>query len=134
MMNKKQSITRQKIEIKPIKKDEARKLYFSKRRNRLLKKANELSTLYGAEICIIVFFPTGNAFSFVHLSVDVVAHRFLADALALPLLCKPFIAAAAIKLNEDYAQLNVLLEKENIRHAKLDEALTALQLGANKPF
>ncbi|KAL0914373.1 hypothetical protein M5K25_014717 [Dendrobium thyrsiflorum] len=134
MMNKKRSIGRQKIEIKPIKKEEARQVCFSKRRNGLFKKASELSTLSGAEICIVVFSPAGKAFSFGHPSVDVVAHRFLADAPALPSLCEPFVAAAAIKLNEDYAQLNALLEKEKMRRAALDEALTALQLGANKPF
>ncbi|KAI0518803.1 hypothetical protein KFK09_006239 [Dendrobium nobile] len=134
MMNKKRSIGRQKIEIKPIKKEEARQVCFSKRRNGLFKKASELSTLCGAEICIVVFSPAGKAFSFGHPSVDVVAHRFLADAPALPSLCEPFVAATAIKLNEDYAQLNAFLEKEKMRRAALDEALTAPQLGTDKPF
>ncbi|KAL0922112.1 hypothetical protein M5K25_006074 [Dendrobium thyrsiflorum] len=133
MMNKKQSKGRQKIEIKPIKKEEARQVCFSKRRNGLFKKASELSTLCGAEICVVVFSPAGKAFSFGHPSVDVVAHRFLADAPS-PSLCEPFVAAAAIKLNEDYAQLNASLEKEKMRRAALDEALTAPPLGANKPF
>ncbi|KAL0922113.1 hypothetical protein M5K25_006075 [Dendrobium thyrsiflorum] len=133
MMNKKQSKGRQKIEIKPIKKEEARQVCFSKRRNGLFKKASELSTLCGAEICVVVFSPAGKAFSFGHPSVDVVAHRFLADAPS-PSLCEPFVVAAAIKLNEDYAQLNASLEKEKMRRAALDEALTAPPLGANKPF
>ena len=61
-------------------KDAASRLVtFSKRRNGLFKKANELAILCGAEIAIIVFSPGGKPFSFGHPSVHAITQRFLQD-------------------------------------------------------
>jgi SRF-type transcription factor (DNA-binding and dimerisation domain) len=80
-MRKRVSMGRQKIEIKKIENEEARQVCFSKRRNGLFKKASELSTLCGAEICIVFLSPAGKAFSFGHPSVDSVADRFLSSSM-----------------------------------------------------
>ncbi|KAG0490689.1 hypothetical protein HPP92_007552 [Vanilla planifolia] len=126
---------RQKIEIKPIKKEEARQVCFSKRRNGLFKKASELSILCGAEICVVVFSPAGKAFSFGHPSVDAVTHRFLAgDPSTASLLPDPAAAAPVRQLNETYAQMNASLEKERARRKALDRALTTPDIGGTMPF
>lgn len=57
-------MVRQKIEIKRIDNLTARQVTFSKRRRGLFKKAQELSTLCGAELGLMVFSATGKLFSF----------------------------------------------------------------------
>ncbi|KAH0464098.1 hypothetical protein IEQ34_006884 [Dendrobium chrysotoxum] len=68
---------RKKIEIKRIDKEANRQVCFSKRRQGLFKKANELCTLCGAEVAIIVFSIAGKPYSFGHPSVDHVLQRFI---------------------------------------------------------
>ncbi|KAJ4703825.1 Agamous-like MADS-box protein [Melia azedarach] len=68
---------RRKIEMKMVKDSNSRQVTFSKRRNGLFKKANELATLCAAQVAIVVFSPGGKPFSFGHPSVDSVAQRFL---------------------------------------------------------
>ncbi|KAJ1288655.1 hypothetical protein BS78_02G104300 [Paspalum vaginatum] len=77
MVKRKESKGRQKIEIKPIKNEQARQVCFSKRRQGLFKKASELSTLCGAMVGCVVFSINGRCFSFGHPSVDNVVNRFL---------------------------------------------------------
>ncbi|KAM0920561.1 hypothetical protein ACQ4PT_007397 [Festuca glaucescens] len=67
---------RQKIEIRPIEREGARQVCFSKRRSGLFKKANELAILCGAEVAAVVFSRAGNAFSFGHPSVESIIERF----------------------------------------------------------
>jgi phage-related protein len=67
---------RKKIEIRPIEREEARQVCFSKRRTGLFKKVSELSTLCGAEVAAVVFSPGGKIFSIGHPSVDSVLDRF----------------------------------------------------------
>ncbi|XP_047331950.1 agamous-like MADS-box protein AGL62 [Impatiens glandulifera] len=50
---------------------------FSKRRTGLFNKSNELTTLCGAEMLVIVFSPAEKVFSFGHPSVDELADRFM---------------------------------------------------------
>ncbi|KAK4589276.1 hypothetical protein RGQ29_020039 [Quercus rubra] len=68
---------RRKIEMKMVKDNSSRQVTFSKRRTGLFKKANELATLCGAEVAIVVFSPGGKPFSFGHPTVDSVSDRFL---------------------------------------------------------
>ncbi|XP_062217208.1 agamous-like MADS-box protein AGL61 [Phragmites australis] len=77
---RKKTLGRQKIEIKPIKCTEARHVCFSKRRSGLFKKATELSVLCGAHVAVVVFSPAGKPFSYGHPSVDTVVERFLDPA------------------------------------------------------
>ncbi|KEH41090.1 putative transcription factor MADS-type1 family [Medicago truncatula] len=53
-----------KIEIKKIENLNNRKVTFSKRRNGLFKKAQELSILCDAEVAVIVFSTTGKLYEF----------------------------------------------------------------------
>ena len=76
-MVKKQSMGRQKIEIKKIEKKSSLEVTFSKRRTGLFKKAGELCVLCGAEAAVIVFSPGRRAFVFGHPSADAVIDRFL---------------------------------------------------------
>lgn len=55
---------RGKIEIKRIENANSRQVTFSKRRNGLLKKAQELSILCDAEVAVIIFSNTGKLFEF----------------------------------------------------------------------
>nr|XP_025625059.1 MADS-box transcription factor 31 [Arachis hypogaea] len=55
---------RGKIEIKRIENTTTRQVTFSKRRNGLLKKTNELSVLCDAQIGLIVFSNTGKLFRY----------------------------------------------------------------------
>lgn len=71
---------RQKIEMKKIDNMSNLQVTFSKRRNGLFKKANELCTLCGVELALIVFSPGEKAFSFGHPSVDVITQRYLSQA------------------------------------------------------
>mgnify|MGYP000456305712 FL=1 len=62
--NFRSSMTRGKIKIKRIESISNRQVTFSKRRNGLLKKANELSILCDAEIALIIFSSTGKLYQF----------------------------------------------------------------------
>lgn len=55
---------RGKIEIKRIENTSNRQVTFSKRRNGLLKKANELAILCDAQVGVIIFSCTGKMFEF----------------------------------------------------------------------
>jgi len=50
---------RKSVRLAKIENQNNRQVTFSKRRNGVFKKANELAAMIGAEICIIVF-PPGN--------------------------------------------------------------------------
>lgn len=63
--------------MKMVKDRSSRQVTFSKRRNGLFKKANDLATLCGLEIAIVVFSPGGKAFSFGHPNVEDVIDRYL---------------------------------------------------------
>lgn len=67
---------RRKIEMKMVSDNNSRQVTFSKRRTGLFKKANELATMCGAEVAIVVFSPGGKPFSFGHPDVDSIANRF----------------------------------------------------------
>ncbi|XP_020109333.1 agamous-like MADS-box protein AGL61 [Ananas comosus] len=134
---RKQSLGRQKIEIKRIASEEARQVCFSKRRAGLFKKANELSVLCGADIAVVVFSPAGKPFSFGHPSVPSVLRRFLSPdnphnhnhshsaADSTPAAA----AAVAAELNARQAELAAAVEGGRRRRAALEEALRARRAG-----
>ncbi|XP_062093391.1 agamous-like MADS-box protein AGL29 [Humulus lupulus] len=68
---------RRKIEMEMVKDSSCRQVTFSKRRTGLFKKANELATLCGAEVGILVFSPGGKPFSFGNPNVRYITDRFL---------------------------------------------------------
>ncbi|KAL2895795.1 Agamous-like MADS-box protein AGL29 [Bienertia sinuspersici] len=67
---------RRKVEMKKIESSSSRLVTFSKRRSGLFKKANEISTLCGAEVAVIVFSPGGKPFSFGQPNLEKVVNRF----------------------------------------------------------
>ncbi|KAH0641826.1 hypothetical protein KY290_033445 [Solanum tuberosum] len=64
------SIGRKRIDIMKILNERLLKVTLPKRRTNLLKKANELCTMYGAETTIESFTPDNNAYPFGHPSED----------------------------------------------------------------
>ncbi|KAE9620116.1 hypothetical protein Lal_00040245 [Lupinus albus] len=75
--NPKKSKGRQRIEMKKITKESNLQVTFTKRRNGLFKKANELCTLCDAQVALLVFSPSNKLFSFGKPSVDAVIDRYL---------------------------------------------------------
>ncbi|XP_062005814.1 agamous-like MADS-box protein AGL29 [Rosa rugosa] len=68
---------RQKIEIKKIANADDRHVTFSKRRSGIYKKCNELATLCGAEVGVVVFSESEKPFSYGNPSIESIADRFL---------------------------------------------------------
>ncbi|KAG0455093.1 hypothetical protein HPP92_024385 [Vanilla planifolia] len=122
---------RQKIEIKPIQKEEARQVCFTKRRQGLFKKASELCVLCGAEVAVVVFSPAGKLFSYGHPSVDDVHRRLLHGAAAGSPGAPP--SADCGELHRMVMQLTATLEAERNRRKELASALRAPWPGP-KPF
>ncbi|KAK4476938.1 hypothetical protein RD792_016107 [Penstemon davidsonii] len=67
---------RGKIVIRRIDNSTSRQVTFSKRRNGLLKKANELSILCDAEVGLIIFSSTGKLYDFANTSMNSVIERY----------------------------------------------------------
>ncbi|KAJ8762038.1 hypothetical protein K2173_006640 [Erythroxylum novogranatense] len=68
---------KQKIEIKRIEDENNRLVSFSKRRNGIFKKANDLVTLTGSQVAVGLYSPSGKLYSYGHPSLDAAATRFL---------------------------------------------------------
>ncbi|KAI3869355.1 hypothetical protein MKX03_014533 [Papaver bracteatum] len=67
---------KKKIEIKKIDDRKKRSVTFTKRRQGLFKKADELCSLTGADVSLIVFSPSGKLFTFGCPNSDEVLNRF----------------------------------------------------------
>ncbi|KAF8049252.1 hypothetical protein N665_2263s0004 [Sinapis alba] len=67
---------RGRIEIKKIENVNSRQVTFSKRRNGLMKKANELSILCDADVAVIVFSSTGKVYDFSSGSMEHILSRY----------------------------------------------------------
>lgn len=114
----------------------SRQVTFSKRRNGVFKKANELAILCGAEVAVVVFSPGGKPFSFGHPTVDAVAHRFLhlnrgepKPELGGPSNSSKEGSGKAEKLNKRLVKLMKQLEKEKTKGEMLDKAIVERKLG-----
>ncbi|KAI3748580.1 hypothetical protein L6452_11742 [Arctium lappa] len=77
MTTPKKTKGRQKIEMTKIVDQKSLAVTFSKRHHGLLSKANELSTLCGVDLAIIIFSPTKKPISFGHPSVEAIIDRYL---------------------------------------------------------
>ncbi|XP_054801486.1 agamous-like MADS-box protein AGL29 [Prosopis cineraria] len=126
---------RRKIKMEMVKDAGSRLVTFSKRRNGVFKKANELAILCGAELAIVVFSPGGKPFSFGHPSVDVVTQRFLrhleeedddeeeAKYPAGGMSSSKKASRKAEKLNQRLMNLTKQLEEEKKKGEMLDKAI-----------
>ncbi|RWV92529.1 hypothetical protein BHE74_00019039 [Ensete ventricosum] len=77
LKRKKTSKGKQKIELQKIADKNALFISFSKRKNGVFTKASDLSTLCGTDVAVVVFSPTGRAFSFGSPAVVPIMERFL---------------------------------------------------------
>ncbi|KAI4298242.1 hypothetical protein L6164_031823 [Bauhinia variegata] len=68
---------RRKIKIAFLKDKSIRQVTFSKRRQGIFKKANELAILCGAGVAVVTFSPGGRAFSFGNPGVNAVIDSYL---------------------------------------------------------
>ncbi|XP_044495088.1 agamous-like MADS-box protein AGL61 [Mangifera indica] len=122
---------RQKIEMKRIEKEEDRLITFSKRRSGIYKKANELVTLTGANIGIVMFSPTGKAFSFGHPSIEVVANRFMGghqpECDPIDLQLEAHRKVRINELNQDHSNLLNQLEAEKERGKLLKQMTDGIE-------
>ncbi|GAA0157767.1 hypothetical protein LIER_14959 [Lithospermum erythrorhizon] len=69
-------MVRRKVEIKKIEDKAKRHTTFTKRRQGLFKKANDLCTKCGADVAIITFSLAGNVYGFGNPSVDSIVRRY----------------------------------------------------------
>lgn len=102
----------------------SRQVTFSKRRNGLFKKANDLATLCGLEIAIVVFSPGGKAFSFGNPNVDDVVDRYLnRDS-------EPITPAGESleRENEELVDLIKELELEKKRGENLEKEMKSIKI------
>ncbi|KAK8938082.1 Agamous-like MADS-box protein AGL61 [Platanthera guangdongensis] len=141
MTNRGRGKGRKKIEIKPIMEVERRQVCFSKRRQGLFAKANELCILCGTEVAILFFSPSGKLYTYGHPSVENVVGRFLNGAAAdNPSKATPPTAAASDGHCNDDIKMNLAywsdcLEKEKRRRSQLKEALKEpWPINIPKPF
>lgn len=107
-----------------VKDSSSRQVTFSKRRTGLFKKANELATLCGAEVAVVVFSPGGKPFSFGHPNVDSVADRFLNQD-PEPKDGNVIGTSSAEKLNQQLTDLLKQSQAEKKRGEILDKAIKA---------
>ncbi|KAL4297207.1 hypothetical protein GQ457_12G026200 [Hibiscus cannabinus] len=118
---------RRKIEMKKIAKKNNLQVTFSKRRSGLFKKANELCTLCGVDVAIIVFSPAGKVFSFGHPHVESTIDQVLTRNPSVHCLkahCNVVEAhrdANIRELNTHLAQLVDILEVEKRKGQTLDD-------------
>ncbi|KAK6945790.1 Transcription factor, MADS-box [Dillenia turbinata] len=113
---------RQRIPMEKIAKQSSLQVTFSKRRAGLFKKANELVTLCGAKVALIVFSPGKNVYSFGYPQVDSVVDQFLSGRSSLS---KHKTDEKMIELNAELTQVLEQLEIERKRGKELDEAIKA---------
>ncbi|GAU37953.1 hypothetical protein TSUD_269680 [Trifolium subterraneum] len=119
MSSGKKTQGRKKIEIKKINNESDLKVTFSKRRSGLFKKAIELFTFCGAYFALIVFSPSGKAFSFGHPDVYTIIDRFLSLVQPQINIVRQFIEATrnanARELNAELNLINDALDIEKQR-------------------
>nr|GMC66792.1 agamous-like MADS-box protein AGL61 [Ipomoea batatas] len=109
---------RQRIPLARIENDAHRNVTFSKRRTGLFKKASEMSTLCGTEIAIVVFSPSGKAFTFSNPDLNTVLTKYFVQ--------KPTTEANIPELLVRYhreANMRMKNAQINILEAQIDEEM-----------
>ncbi|XP_057515580.1 agamous-like MADS-box protein AGL29 [Amaranthus tricolor] len=122
---------RRKIEMKKIENSSTRLVAFSKRRTGLFKKANEISTLCGVEIAIIVFSPGGKAFSFGQPSVEKVLQQYQNKNRHIQIQSSKTQKVRSLKLTQKFANLDAQLEIEN-RNSEIHQVAMKCKIDTNQ--
>lgn len=129
MVKKNSSMGRQKIEIKKLEKEESRFVCFSKRKEGILSKASELSTLCGVQVVVLMESPKGSPYTFGSPGVSQVADRFLSgdQAPAAGSSVHEIHRQSIIQqLNQQYMDAGVQLRAAKKKRAELVSSLKAL--------
>ncbi|CAO2837613.1 unnamed protein product [Amaranthus hypochondriacus] len=122
---------RRKIEMKKIENSSTRLVAFSKRRTGLFKKANEISTLCGAEVAIIVFSPGGKAFSFGQPSVEKVLQQYQNKNRHIQTQGSRTHKVRGLILTQKLANLDVQLEIEK-KNSEIHKAAVKRKIDTNQ--
>nr|GMC60893.1 agamous-like MADS-box protein AGL61 [Ipomoea batatas] len=118
---------RQRIPLARIENDAHRNVTFSKRRTGLFKKASEMSTLCGTEIGMVVFSPSGKAFTFSNPDLNTVLTKYFVQnpttEANIPELLVRYHREANMRMKN--AQINILeaqIDEEMLINQALREA------------
>lgn len=115
---------RRKIEMKKIENKNNLQVTFSKRRSGVFKKASELCTLCGAEVCVIMISPSDKVFSFGHPNVNTMLHCYLTMA---PPHATQFMGAKMHELNAQLTKFNDQIEIQTSRANELKRLRKVVQ-------
>ncbi|KAK6912220.1 Transcription factor, MADS-box [Dillenia turbinata] len=127
MENKKKTKGKQKIKIEKIDTRSRLDVTFSKRRSSIFKQANELCTLTGAEIAVVIFSPGKKVYSIGNPDVDTVIKRFFSNSPGNQSV-EPRRQASVDELNAELEDVLKLVEMEKGRGEELDKALRVGQM------
>ncbi|XP_010559252.1 PREDICTED: agamous-like MADS-box protein AGL29 [Tarenaya hassleriana] len=119
---------RRKIPMEMVKDGNTRQVTFSKRRNGVFKKADELSTLCGVDVAVMVFSPGGRPYSYGSPSVDAVFDRYLGPDTSSNPRVRVNVNANGRKATKRVAAKQVKLENSQAYLTSLEEELQAEKL------
>ncbi|KAJ8452890.1 hypothetical protein Cgig2_014653 [Carnegiea gigantea] len=124
---------RQKLEMKKIQNRASLGVTFTKRRGGIFKKANELVTLCGAELAVIVFSPGRKAYSFGHPNVYTILNRILYHLTNSRELFAPDnngVDKPKDKINQLFAQYDAIQKQTEVERmtAKLEKEASTMQM------
>lgn len=122
------SAGRRRTQVFPIQDAHARQVTFSKRKAGIFKKACELATLCGVEMAILIFSPSGKAYSFGNPSFGAVVDRF--ENSDQPVSDSTCDEADLRELNEEYS--DVLQQLAVARKRGVELRKMAKQFAAGK--
>nr|XP_043609825.1 MADS-box protein SOC1-like [Erigeron canadensis] len=129
-------MVRTKIDVGFIENVQRRRVCFSKRRNGLVKKANELSVLCNAEVGVIVFSDTGKLYEFASSSMHQVLERHMranTGAPPSPAQAQPDMSHLLAQQAEEIRRLKDQVEMLESEKKLLLNDLEVLA-GKNKPI
>ena len=135
-MTPKKTKGRQKIEMTKILDEKSLAVTFSKRHSGLFSKANELCTLCGVQLAIIMFSPTKKPFSYGNPSVEAIIYRYLEpfrpSSLSASQFMEAYHNANTQELSRQLTNMIAQLEAEKKTGEELDMIKKAKQEHGNR--
>ncbi|XP_019179196.1 PREDICTED: agamous-like MADS-box protein AGL62 [Ipomoea nil] len=114
---------RQRIPLSRIESDTSRSVAFSKRRNGLIKKANEISTLCGVEILLVIFSPSGKAYTFSNPGMDAILTKYFgANPTAQPYPAEQVPAEQNLRAHRE-ALMQIMSSQINYLEMQIEEEI-----------